>query len=117
MGKMLIWRGTGDPYPGWPASDHEEPDAVLYEQKLASGLYRTPDDDEAELLKLEAKARKAQANAAAVRVAKEQKEQAEAAEKLAAELKADRQANYQARLANVRRTLKEAEGEVGHGAN
>jgi len=36
----LIYIGEGRWYPGWPAEDHEEPDAKLAAAKLASGLYK-----------------------------------------------------------------------------
>ena len=107
---LLIWKEGGNPYPGWPASDHEEPDPVLYEQKLASGLYRGPDDREDAVIKAEAKAAKAQANAAAANAARAEAERARLAEEAAARLRADREANLGARLAAARATLKEAEG-------
>ena len=107
---LLIWKEGGDPYPGWPASDHEEPDPVLCEWKLASRLYRTADDKEDAVAKAEAKAAKAQANASAAKAAKEEAERARAAEERAAALRADREANLGARLAAARATLKEVEG-------
>lgn len=107
---LLIWKEGGDPYPGWPASDHEEPDPVLCELKLASRLYRTADGKEDAVVKAEAAAAKAHANAAAAKVAKEEAERARVAEQQAAALRADREANLAARLARARETMKEAEG-------
>lgn len=106
--RLLIWKG-GDPFPGWPASDHEEPDPELYQAKLASGLYRTPDEKEDTTLEAERRAAKAQANAQAAKAAKESAERAQAAADAAQQEAADRKANAQARLAAARATLKEVD--------
>lgn len=106
--RLLIWKGSG-PYPGWPASDHEEPDAELYQAKLASGLYRTPDSKEDESLLEQQRAAKAQANAQAAKAAKEAAERAQAAADAAQQEAADRKANAQARLAAARQTMKEVD--------
>jgi hypothetical protein len=45
----LVYLPEGDPnehqqfVPTWPASDHDEPDAELARQKIASGLYEDAD--------------------------------------------------------------------------
>jgi len=103
---LLIWKG-GDPYPGWPASDHEEPDPELYQAKLASGLYRTPDQKEDESLLEQQRAAKAQANAQAAKAAKESAERAQAAADKAQQEAADRKANAEARMAVARAAVKE----------
>jgi hypothetical protein len=110
---LLIWRG-GDPYPGWPASDHEEPDPKLYQEKLASRLYRSPDDDEAAeqaLAEQHAKAAKANANAQAAKAAQAEAERAKAAAERAAQEAADREARAKASVAAAKATLKEVEGD------
>jgi hypothetical protein len=112
MAKTLIWKG-GDPYPGWPASDHEEPDADLYREKLASGLYRTPDSKEDESLLEQQKASKALANAQAAKAAKEAAQRAQATADAAQKEADDRKAQAEARMVAARATLKEAE----HGKN
>lgn len=104
----LIWKG-GDPFPGWPASDHEEADPELYQAKLASGLYRTPDAQEDTTLEEAKRAAKALANARAAKEAKEASERAQAAADAAQKVAADRKANAEARLAVARATLKEAD--------
>jgi len=104
----LIWKG-GNPYPGWPASDHEETDPDLYQAKLASGLYRTPDGKEDATLEAERRAAKALANAQAAKQAKEAADRAQEAAEQAAKEAADRKAAATARLAAARRTLKEAD--------
>jgi len=38
---LLIYIGNGAHYPGWPSSDHDEPDEEVYAAKLASRLYRS----------------------------------------------------------------------------
>lgn len=110
---LLIWKKGGDPYPGWPASDHEEPDPELYQRKLASRLYRTPgDDDKAELEERarQERAKKAQANAQAAAAAQAEAERARAAAAQAAQEAAEREAQAKASIANAERTLKEVEG-------
>jgi len=107
--QYLIWRG-GDPYPGWPASDHEEPDAKVYQAKLASKLYRTADDKEDEVVLVEKAAAKALANAQAAADAQAEAERAQVAADEAARLAADRKANLAARIAAAQRTIKEVEG-------
>jgi hypothetical protein len=105
---LLIWKG-GDPFPGWPASDHEESDPELYQAKLASGLYRTPDAQEDTTLEAERRAAKAQANAQAAKDAQEAAERAQAAADAAQQVAADRKDRAQAQLAAAQRTMKEAE--------
>jgi hypothetical protein len=106
--RLLIWQG-GDPYPGWPACDHEEERPAVYQAKLASGLYRTPDAQEQGLVDKERRARKAEANAKAAREAQEAAERAQGAAEQAEREAADRQDVADARLAAARQTLKEAE--------
>jgi uncharacterized protein with WD repeat len=106
--KMLIWKGGG-PYPGWPASDHEEPDSEVYQAKLASGLYRTPDSQEDANLEAERRAAKALANAQAAKAAQEAAQRAQEASDKAQREAADRKAAAEARLAAARATLKEVD--------
>jgi hypothetical protein len=105
---LLIWKG-GDPFPGWPASDHEEPDPEVYQAKLASRLYRTPDSKEDESLLEQQRARKAQVNAQAAKDAQYAAERAQAAADAAQKEADERRARARAQMAAAQRTMKEAE--------
>jgi hypothetical protein len=105
---LLIWQGR-NAYPGWPACDHEEERPAVYQAKLDSGLYRTPDAQQQGLVDKERRARKAEANAKAAREAQEAAERAQAAAEQAEKEAAARRDAAEARLAAARATLKEAE--------
>ena len=109
---LLIWKG-GDPFPGWPASDHEEPDPVLYQEKLASKLYRTPDAKEDNALYEQQQAAKALADANAAKAAQESADRAQVMADAAAAEAERKRANAEAARVAARRRLEEAE----HGAN
>ena len=106
---QLIYVGQGRWVAGWPAADHDEADPLIYEQKLASKLYRTPEGKEQGLADLEAKAAKAKVNAEAARAAKEAVRAAREAERQATELRKQREADVSARIATAQQTLKAAE--------
>ncbi len=109
---LLIWKG-GDPYPGWPASDHEEENPELYEVKVASGLYAQPGAKEDTALFEQQQAAKALADANAFAAAQEAAERAQAMADAAAADAATKKANAEAARVAARRRLEEAE----HGAH
>ena len=105
---LLIWKG-GDPFPGWPASDHEEPDPELYQAKLASGLYAEPGAKEDNALFEQQQAAKALANAQQAADAQASAERAQVAADEAGRVAAEKKAGAGAALAAAHRRLEEAE--------
>ena len=109
---LLIWKG-GDPFPGWPASDHEEPNPEEYQRKVASGLYAEPGAKEDNALFEQQQAAKALVDANAAAEAQAAADRAQAAAEVATEEAATKRANAEAARVAARRRLEEAE----HGAN
>lgn len=108
----LIWNG-GDPFPGWPACDHEESNPDLYQAKRASGLYRAPDDKEDATLEAERRAAKALANAQAAKAAREAAGRAQEAAERAQRDAAERRERLRQRMAAARASLASAEESEG----
>ena len=73
--------GIACPSDGWPAATHDEPDAQLAAQKVASGFYRRENDKERRAADREYEASKKRANRKFDEAAKTQIDAAEGAVK------------------------------------